>query len=209
MTASKPYLLGLTGGIACGKSHLSQTLRKAGAYVIDADEISHQLTVDNGLALPALKEAFPTAFDGALLNRKRLAEIVFTNPEALASLNSIMHPLIKSEIIHQIEDHMEDLVLVLDIPLLFETSWDQLCDEVWCAYSSLDIQKERLLKRGFTVAEAMARLDNQMSALEKARRSHLVIETNGSLEQSANEILLLWQDLMRRKSHEKRTTNKA
>lgn len=199
MTQNKPYLIGLTGGIACGKSHLSNALMSAGAVVIDADAISHALTGEGGAALPAIRAAFGEGvFEGEALNRQALAARVFFDAEALKKLNAITHPLIFAEMARQISRHAHQPALVLDVPLLYETGLDARCQEVWCVYAPREEQVRRLVRRGLSEEEARQRIDSQMSGDEKARRSDQVILTTGTKEESASRAIALWRDVLRR-----------
>lgn len=199
MTPSKPYIVGLTGGIACGKSNLSAALRSRNAVVVDADEISRALTAAGGRALPAIRARFGgQVFEDEFLNRKALSDAVFGHPRALADLNSILHPMIFEEIDRQIARHPDQAALVIDIPLLYETGFEARCDEVWCAYAPLDHQVQRLLSRGMTNEEALRRIGCQMPAMEKAKKSEHVIITTGDKEDSAGNVIRLWDALMRR-----------
>ena len=199
MTQNKPYLIGLTGGIACGKSHLTDTLTSLGAVVIDADQVAHSVTLPRGPALPAIRAAFGDGvFDGKILNRQKLAKKVFFDQEALKRLNAITHPLILDEIRRQMDEYQEQPAIVLDVPLLFETGMDSWCQEIWCAYATREEQLERLLRRGLSEEEAAQRIDSQMSNEEEARRSHHVIHTTGTKEESAAQVTRLWKDVLRR-----------
>jgi dephospho-CoA kinase len=198
MTPSKPYVVGLTGDIACGKSNVSQALRDYGAEVIDADEISRALTAPGGAALPLIRERFGDAvFDNGILNRQALAGMVFARPELLATLNSMMHPLVFREMARQ-QALSRALALMVDVPLLYETGYDQSCDEVWCVWAPSEEQLQRLLNRGLSSQEAIARIDSQMPALEKARRADQVLITTGSKQESAQAAVRLWEELLRR-----------
>lgn len=198
MTQNKPYTVGLTGGIACGKSNISQALRDTGAKVIDADEISRALTSPGGAALPLIRNRFGNSvFEGELFKRQALAGMVFSKPELLKDLNSLMHPLVFQEIARQRADS-QDLALVVDVPLLYETGYDQTCDEVWCVWAPRETQMQRLLHRGLDRQEAIARIDSQMPALEKARRANHVLITTGSKPESAQAAVRLWEELLRR-----------
>lgn len=187
------YVIGLTGGIACGKTNLSNALREHGVHVIDADEISRRLTGAGGEALPAIREAFGDGvFDGERLDRKALAREVFGDAKKRERLNSILHPLIFAQMRREMAE--ADGPVVLDVPLLFETGLDAWCDEIWCAYVPQKEQIRRLRKReGITGREALARIRAQMPTREKARRAHCVIRTDGSKEQSASLVLSLWR----------------
>lgn len=196
MKPSKPYIVGLTGGIACGKSHLSQALREHGAVVVDADLLSHALTAKGGAALPKILERFGDGvFDGDDLNRKALADLVFHDEKALADLNAIIHPLVFAQINQEIDRHAGEDILVIDIPLLHETGYDKHCGQVWCAYVPLEIQMQRLMKRGMSQEDAKARLENQLPALEKAQRSDQVIMTSGEKADSARAVQRLYDQL--------------
>lgn len=200
MIRSKPYLIGLTGGIASGKSSLSNALRQAGAAVIDADKISHELTMVDGLALPALKDAFGEAyFRHGALDRAALGNLVFSDRAQLDKLNALMYPLILSQMERQIDDNADQPVVILDVPLLYEAGWDSMCDEVWCAWAPKFVQVRRLMKRnGLSLRQALARIKSQMPAREKARRANHVILTTGTRQESAKKALTLWRDALRR-----------
>lgn len=199
MTQNRPYIIGLTGGIACGKSNVSDALRKYGAVVIDADEISRSLTADNGAALPAIRARFGGGvFDGEMLNRAKLSEAVFGNPGELAALNGIMHPLVFQEMEQQMLSHQESPALILDVPLLYETGFDKRCKEVWCVWAPHDSQIKRLMQRGLNLDEALKRIMSQMPALQKAKKADHVLITTGTKQDTANAAIRIWDDLLRR-----------
>lgn len=188
------YVIGLTGGIACGKSNLSRALRAAGAQVVDADEISHELTQKNGKALPGIRALFgDSVFCGGELNRRALGEIVFSDRDKLDKLNAVIHPMILSEIRTRL-DAAEGTV-ILEAPLLYECGLDTLCDETWCAYIPQREQLKRLCGRdGITRRQALERIRSQMSALKKARLADRVIRTDGEMAHSAEMALRLYRD---------------
>ena len=192
------YTVGLTGGIACGKSNLSRALRAAGARVIDADEVSRSLTAPGGAALPAIRAIWGDAvFDGGALNRRALSDRVFSDPEEMKKLNGLMHPMILDAIRWELDDW--EGPAVLEAPLLYETGIDRWCDEVWCAYVPQTEQVRRLRHReGVTWREALRRIRSQMPAREKARRSRHVIRTDGTKQESAAIVLALWREVMAR-----------
>lgn len=189
------YVVGLTGGIASGKSNLSRALKQAGVRVVDADAVSRGLTAPGGKALLAIRAAFGAqVFDGEMLNRRALSDRVFSDPEEMKKLNGLMHPMILDTIRQEL-DAWEGPA-VLEAPLLYETGIDAWCDEVWCAYVPQDEQIRRLRHReGVTWREALRRIRSQMPAREKARRARHVIRTNGTKEDSARIVLALWQQL--------------
>ena len=192
----KGRVIGLTGGIACGKTNLSNALRAHGVRVIDADEISRALTAEGGAALPAIRAAFgDEVFSGDALDRRALGQMVFGDEEKLRRLNDILHPMIFEAMRREMEAAQGEHV-VLDVPLLYETGLDAWCDEVWCAWTPQKDQLRRLMKRdGLTRKEALRRIRTQLSPREKARRAKQVIRTDGSKETSASIVLSLWQQI--------------
>lgn len=190
-------VLGLTGGIACGKSTISLTLRELGAAIVDGDVLSRELTAERGPALPAIREAFGKEVfhpDGTL-NRRALGAVVFASNDARLTLDRIMQPLLLTLILRGIEDARLSgtAVCVLDMPLLYEKDLDRLCDRVWCAYTSREIQLERLMHRdGFTLEEAEARLRSQLPTEEKAARADVVIDTSGPIQYTKECVISLY-----------------
>ncbi|MBQ4640249.1 MAG: dephospho-CoA kinase [Clostridia bacterium] len=194
------YIIGLTGGIACGKTNLTDALKAAGAPVVDADEVSRQVTSDGGAALPALREAFgDRIFSGESLNRKALGALVFSNEEKRKQLNSLLHPVILSEC-----DRLLSLIpgpAVYSVPLLYECGLEKSCREVWCAYIPQKEQIRRLMARdGITKKQALQKIRSQWPTLKKARLSHHVIRTDGTREESAQKAVALWQKTLQRLS---------
>lgn len=191
-------IIGLTGGIACGKSTVSLTLRRLGARIIDGDILSRELTTADGIALPEIRRHFGDAvFDpDGTLNRRALASIIFNDPEARAQLDAIMQPLLLIKIKEQILRTRECgiPICVLDMPLLYEAGLETLCDSVWCVWIPADEQMRRLQERdGLTEEEARSRIASQMSTDEKAARSRVVIDTSGSIEETASKIPELFE----------------
>lgn len=192
------YVIGLTGGIACGKTNLTDALRSIGVPVVDADEVSRAVTARGGTALPAIRKAFgDEVFSGDELNRPALSAIVFADDEKRALLNAITHPIILSEC-----KRMLDAIpgpTIYSVPLLFECGLEKECDEVWCAYIPQKEQIRRLRERdGITHKKALEKIRTQMPTLQKARLSHRVIRTDGSREESAALVIALWQETMQR-----------
>ena len=196
-------VIGLTGGIACGKSTISAALREMGAAVIDGDVLSRELTAPGGPALPAIRARFGDAVflpDGAL-DRRALGAVVFGSDEARARLDAIMQPMLRQMIV----DRMEAARLsgaplcVLDMPLLYEAELDGLCDRVWCAWIPRELQLERLMARdGFTLEEAEARLRSQLPVDEKAARADVVIDTSGTIQYTRDKLPSLFDEELRR-----------
>ena len=190
-------ILGLTGGIACGKSTISLTLRELGAVIIDGDVLSRELTAEGGKALPAIRDAFGDAVfhsDGTL-DRRGLGAVIFADNQARETLDSIMQPLLREMIIKGIAAARAEgaAVCVLDMPLLYEKDIDSLCDRIWCAYVPRETQLERLMQRdGFTREEAENRLRSQLPAEEKAARADVVIDTSGPMDYTKAYVISLY-----------------
>lgn len=199
MKPNKPYIVGLTGGIACGKSHVSRELRALGVPVMDADAISHGLTAPGGAALPAIREAFgDDIFDGETLNRKALGALVFSDDEKRKQLEGILHPLILQTMLQETAASSAPIV-AWDVPLLFETGLDQQCDEVWCVYITLGEQLKRVMRRDHLSQQAVqARIDSQMSMEEKKNRAAHRISTMGARADTRRHVRGLLRDLQRR-----------
>ena len=181
-------IVALTGGIACGKSTLAEMLRDLGAPVIDADAISRSLTTPGGKALPAIRKTFggDVFQDDHTLNRAALAAKVFQDPEQLQKLNAISHPLIIEQMQSEIEHCRESgaPVVVLDVPLLFETGLDRLADETVCVSAPLPVQLKRLMTRnGLTEEQATVRIQSQMPLSDKEKLADRTISTDRPLEE--------------------------
>ncbi len=189
-------ILGLTGGIACGKSTISQTLRQEGAYIVDGDELSRRLTAPGGAALPAIRERFGKHVfqaDGTL-DRRALGQRVFADDAARQALDDVMQPLLRQLILEEIGAARAAGVslCVLDMPLLYEKELDTLCDRVWCAWLPHNEQLARLMARdGFTAQEAESRIASQLPVDEKAARADIVIDTSGSIQYTKEKVLAL------------------
>lgn len=199
MKPSKPYVVGLTGGIACGKSHVSRELRALGVPVMDADAISHGLTGPEGAALPAIRQAFGEGvFDGETLNRKALGALVFSDDEKRGQLEGILHPLILRTMLEETAASQAPIV-AWDVPLLYETGLDRQCDEVWCVYITLDEQLKRVMRRDhLSQQDAQARIDSQMPMEEKKARARHRISTMGARAETRRHVRGLLRDLQRR-----------
>lgn len=195
-------VIGLTGGIACGKSNVSETLRELGAAVIDGDVLSRELTAPGGAALPDIRARFGDGVfhpDGTL-NRRALGAVIFADDAARAALDDIMQPRILDLIRLRTEEARKAgyPLCVLDMPLLYEAGLDALCDSVWCVYIPEETQLARLTARdGFTREEALRRIRSQMSAKEKADRAQVVIDTSGSISYTKAMLPALYEAELR------------
>jgi len=173
-------VLGLTGSIAMGKSTAAAMLRRMRVPVHDSDAAVHALTGPGGAAVPALATAFPEAVAGGAVDRRALGARVFGDPAALARLEGILHPLVRIRTFDFLKRQARRRVpvAVLDIPLLFETGGEALCDRVLVVSAPEFLQRARALARpGMTEAKLAGILARQMPDAEKRRRADRVIPT--------------------------------
>ena len=186
------YVIGLTGGIACGKSNAAKVLRELGAEVIDADAISHSFTVPGGAAADAVFARFGT------LDRKALGAIVFSDEEERKALNAIVHPLVQKAVDEAVAACRQPLCVV-DVPLLYEAGMESIADEVWVVHVPRREQLRRVIKRDtLSTKDALRRIQSQMPTEEKLRRGDAAIDTSGSREETRRQIEVLWQGALRR-----------
>ena len=190
--------IGLTGGIASGKSTAAGILRELGARVLDADAVARALT-EKG---QPLYEAYVRHFGpGALLpdgslNRRKIGQLVFSKPEEKAWLNETSHPLIRRALQMELQKAETDGLKagILDIPLLFETGWQKHLDETWLVYVPEEVQLTRLMARnGYGQQEAMDRIRAQMPIAAKKKLADIVIDNTGSTAELRQQLVKLWQ----------------
>ena len=188
-------LVGLTGGIGSGKSTVSARLAARGAVILDADAITRDVQMPGSPVLNELAERFGPevlATDGSL-QRQALADIVFTDPEALKALNAIVHPAVGREMNRRmIEQRTTTNVVILDIPLLTENPREGLQGRI-VVDVPVETQVERLVKhRGFDEADARARIARQASRDERLATADFVVDNSGSPEDLEPQIDRLW-----------------
>jgi dephospho-CoA kinase len=184
-------LIGLTGSIGMGKSTTAAMFRDAGVPVYDADAAVHDLYDHGGAAVGPVGEAFPGVVREGRVDREALRQAVLGDPEALKRLNAIVHPLVGRDRVgffQKAEADGADMV-VLDIPLLFETGGHANVDAVVVASAPADMQRERVLARpGMTPERLDAILAQQMADAEKRVRAHFVVDTSRGLEPAREQV---------------------
>lgn len=195
------YKIGLTGGIASGKTSVAKWFRDKGITVVDSDRIVHeQYTKPNLIA--RIKQTFGQEyFENGVPNRTLLADTVFKFPEAKMKLEEILHPLVREEINRQCLklERQQEKVIILDIPLLFEVGWESSVDEIWVVYVPPATQIERLmLRNGLTEKEAGLRISSQMSLDEKIKKAKIVIDNSGDWGDTEKKLLKIWEELEQR-----------
>ncbi len=191
-------IIGLTGGIGCGKSEVARILRERGLKVISADDIVHEL-LREAWVKAKLRELFGDCIfdDRGEVNRKSLAGIVFKDDSKLSSLNSLLHPLVRERIKVEIERARKaNDDLVVEIPLLFEAGGAYDVDLVVVVTASLDVVVERLRKsRGWSEEEIRDRMSKQLPLEEKERLADYVIYNDGDLKELERKVDLLLSKL--------------
>lgn len=194
--------VGLTGGIASGKSTVVRMLLEKGAIAIDHDRLAHFAYEPGGPSYEAIVAGFGRdilAADGKI-DRKKLGAIVFKNPERLKHLNGIVHPVVLSgwkKKLAEIEGQSPGAIVISDVPLLIEVGWQNEVDVVLLVYAAPEVQVERVKERdGHTLEEARERLAAQMPMNEKRRYADLVIENNGNLEELQKQVDSVWVRLL-------------
>ncbi|MBA2943954.1 dephospho-CoA kinase [Paenibacillus sp. CGMCC 1.16610] len=190
--------IGLTGGIACGKSTVSAMLVSRGALLVDADQIARDVVQPGSPVLEQVAAHFGQAViqeDGSL-HRKKLGEIVFGNTDARKQLEHILHPPIRKMIREQMEAYEKqfpDKLVVVDIPLLFESDLSFMFEEVLVVYVPPHIQVERLMRRdNLTESAANNRINAQMSIEEKRKLADIVIDNSGTWEDTLSSVERFW-----------------
>lgn len=191
-----PKIIGLTGGIATGKSTVSELLTAYGFKVVDADIASRKAVKKGSKGLDQIREKFgqEAIDDNGEMNRKYVGELVFNNPEQRIELNKIVHPIVR-EIMEEEKNHYlnEGYNVIMDIPLLFENDLQDNVDEVWVVYTSESIQIERLMERNdLSQEDAKARVYSQISIDKKSRMADHVIDNLGDkleLKQNLQQLL--------------------
>lgn len=196
-------IIGLTGGIASGKSTVSALFVREGAALVDADVIAREVMLPGHPVLAAAVQAFGERIlqpDGTL-DRAGLGEIVFRDPEALQTLNSLTHPAIRKEIkarMNALEQEHPQRLVIVDIPLLYESGLDTLFEQVIVVYVPRSVQLARLMERsGMTLEQAEGRIAAQMDIELKRSRATYVIDNSGGLEATERQVAALRDRLVR------------
>ena len=191
MVIAMSKIIGLTGGIATGKSAVSQYLAAKQIPIIDADKVAHQVQQPGQAGLAAIVRAFGKAVltsDGSL-DRERLGQLVFGHPERLNQLVSVMDPYIRETILNQLARYHDHKLVVIDAPTLFENGYTYLAAEIMVVYCDPVTQMKRLMKRNhLTIAQAAARMKSQWPLQTKCDLADTIIYNSGSLAHTNEQI---------------------
>ncbi|MGL5513703.1 MAG: dephospho-CoA kinase [Sporomusa sp.] len=194
------YLIGLTGGIASGKSTVSKMLSELGAYIVDADKITHEITEPGKPAWHDIVATFGQAITDSSghINRKRLGTIIFADPKAKARLELITHPRIAEEAMIAVASAQKQgyKVIVLDAPLLIEAKWHTYVDAIWLVYINEKTQVIRLMLRDNCSYEtAMSKINAQLSLQEKLKYANVVIDNSKTIGNTKKQVIKAWNEI--------------
>jgi dephospho-CoA kinase len=190
-------IIGLTGGIGTGKSTVSRVLAGAGATVADAALVGHEVYKPGTPTWTTVSQTFgpDLLLPDNQIDRKKLGDIVFNDPEAMAQLNAIMRPAMKTVLIERLKNASDrgDQVVVLDSATLIEAGWTSLVDEVWLVTATRETVTQRLRERNGLSDEAIdARVASQLTDEERMEHADQVIQNNGSLDELTATVEALW-----------------
>ena len=195
-------IIGITGGIASGKSTVTEFLRQQGYQVIDADQVVHELQEPGGRLYQALLSTFGSVIlqEDGHLDRPKLGAMIFGNPELLAQSSQIQNQIIREELARRRELMAEtEDIFFMDIPLLFELSYENWFDQIWLVDVTEETQLNRLMSRNaLSQEEAEKRITAQLSLNEKRNRVNLIIDNNGLQEATYQQLRDAIQKLERR-----------
>lgn len=188
-------VIGLTGGIGSGKSTVSALLAERGAVVIDADAIVHEVQAEGGSAYQPIVDLFgpEVVLPGGGLDRPALARVVFNDPDQLAALNAIVHPIVGSTIMERMQAQADtDNVVILDVPLLVESGRSDMAGMI-VVDAPVELAVQRAVARGTAdETDVRARMARQVSREERLAKADLVIDNSGSLEELRAQVAKAW-----------------
>ena len=192
------YLVGLTGGIASGKSYVASLLGELGASTVDADQVAREVVVPGSTGLVQVVGAFgfEILLPSGELDRAKLGQIVFSDPEKRIELEKILHPLIKARTTQLISQQPSDIV-VYAVPLLVEANVDYPFDTVITVEAGVENQVSRLMSsRQMSESDARARIGAQTTSAERIARANFVIDSSGPKEQTKLQVVEVWNQLL-------------
>jgi dephospho-CoA kinase len=193
--------VGLTGGLASGKTFVGDALAQLGCHVIRADDLGHQVLLPSGEAYDAVVNEFGDQIldDEGMIDRRRLAALVFDNPDKLAKLNSLVHPPVtrrEREMVDDIARRDPDAIAVVEAAILVETGSYKKFDKLIVAVCTPEQQLERAMKRSsYTREEVMARLSRQLSLEEKVKVADYTVDTSGTKERTLEQVREVYESL--------------
>lgn len=188
-------VLGITGGVGCGKSAVLNILKENyNAHVIDADKVAHRLMEPGGVAYNNIRQYFGEAIiaDNGYIDRKKLGQIVFSHKDKLKRLNSFVHPAVKAAIINEIskiKEQEEKPLIAVEAALFIEAGYMDICDELWYIYTENKVRIKRIMEtRGYTREKAESIIANQLSEKEFKEYADAIIDNSFSIENTILQI---------------------
>lgn len=187
------YRIGLTGGVGSGKSTVSSYMKKLGIPVIDGDRLAQEAVRPGSKVMECIQEAFGKEIfcEDGTLNRAKMAEIVFSDDEKREKLNHMIHPYIWRKTQEQLIQFQKEgkTVVVLDMPLLLEISWQLRVEEIWVVKVPADIQIHRVIQRsGMTEAQVLERIKKQMPTENKLNYADVIIDNSHTIEDTERQV---------------------
>ncbi len=190
-------IIGVTGGIASGKSNVCNIIEQEGYPVIDCDKITAELSVQGGLLYNVIVKEFGEDFllDNGDLDRKKLAKKIFNDSKSKELLDKITHPIIYEEVKKRL-DKISDGLVFLEAPLLYESKFDNICDKIICVFLQKRLQVQRLMDReGIDEDYALAKIHSQMDLYMKKSLADFVIDSKGTFEETKLLVLNVINDI--------------
>jgi dephospho-CoA kinase len=192
------YLVGLTGGIASGKSYVASLLGELGASTVDADQVAREVVVPGSTGLVQVVGAFgyEILLPSGELDRAKLGDIIFADAERRIELESILHPLIKARTTQLISEQPSDVV-VYSVPLLVEANVDYPFDAIITVEAGVENQVSRLMNsRQMSESDARARIGAQTSSADRVARANFVIDSSGTKDQTKDQVVEVWKQVL-------------
>ncbi|MBN2090223.1 dephospho-CoA kinase [candidate division KSB1 bacterium] len=200
-------VVGLTGGIGTGKSEVSRKFAESGAFVLNADQMAHQITNTNQQVIQAIKDNFGSEYYllSGKLDRKKLGQLVFSNPGALKTLNQIIHPYLAQKIRNEIQNYRkkpEFPVLIIEMAILFELKMEKNFDLVIVVTAPMSSIIKRLKKRdNLSQKEIVDRLHAQLPQHHKEKQADILIQNNSDLKNLDQQVKQIWTELLNKSYH--------
>jgi dephospho-CoA kinase len=194
-------VIGLTGGIASGKSTISAALAARGATIVDADKVGHEAYTPGSEGWQAVVDAFGKQIvaENGEIDRKALGAIVFGDPAQRERLQAIIWPVMKRMMARMLDEFRAEgrKVVVVEAAVLLEAGWQDLVDQIWVVTVPVEVAEQRLIARnGLTPEQAQARIAAQLSNEARTRQATVVIDNSGTIEQAEAEVGRRWDELI-------------
>lgn len=195
-------IIGLTGGIGSGKSAVASILKGLGATLLDSDKVGHEVLNPGSSGWWEVVNTFgrDVLTPHGTINRPKLAQIVFRDPEALQKLNQIVHPKIENEVRSRLKIFEEQGVgvVVIEVALIGEAKWVPLAEQIWMVKTPKETTLQRLKKRGVSETDALERMASQKPVEEQVKQGLVIIDNNGSLADLRTKVEKLWYKIQKK-----------